>query len=240
MKATARTEPAMTTTLAKVESPPALPPLEPGDRLTRAEFERRYQRMPHLKKAELIEGVVFMPSPVRLKRHGEPHLWLMTWLGTYVAATPGACGGDNVTVRLDNDNELQPDAVLFLDPARGGQARISPDDFLEGAPEWVAEIASSSVSYDLGAKMHVYRRHGVREYVVWRVLDQAVDWFVLHDGEYRHHTATPAGVLCSTVFPGLWLDVPALLRGEPRQVLATLQAGLATTEHRAFADCWPC
>ena len=126
-----------------------IPPLEAGDRLSRAEFERRYEAMPELKKAELIEGVVYMPSPVRLRRHGRPHFDLITWLGTYKAATPGVIGADNASARLDLDNEPQPDAVLFIDPAKGGQARISPDDYVEGAPELVAEVASSSVSYDL-------------------------------------------------------------------------------------------
>src|SRR5215472_16033211 len=140
-------------------------PLEPGDRLTRPEFERRYDAMPHLRKAELIEGVVHMPSPVRYRRHGRPHALLMGWLIHYEAATPGVETADNSTARLDLDNEPQPDAVLLIDPARGGQARISADDYIENAPELVAEVASSSVSIDLTTKLHVYRRNGVREYV---------------------------------------------------------------------------
>ena len=156
-------------------SPEPTPPLEPGDRLTRPEFERRYDAMPHLRKAELIEGVVHMPSPVRYRRHGRPHALLMGWLIHYEAATPGVETADNSTARLDLDNEPQPDAVLLIDPARGGQTRISEDDYIENAPELVAEVASSSVSIDLTTKLHVYRRNGVREYVVWRVLEQAVE-----------------------------------------------------------------
>ena len=117
--------------------PDPVPPLQNGDHLTRDEFERRYDALPHLKKAELIEGVVYMPSPVRQRRHGRPHLHVNTWLGTYEASTPGVEAGDNSTIRLDLDNEPQPDALLFIDPARGGQARISADDYLEGAPELV-------------------------------------------------------------------------------------------------------
>src|SRR5271165_685729 len=101
-----------------------IPTLNEGDHLTREEFERRYDAMPHLKKAELIEGVVYIPSPVRHRRHSQPHFRLIGWLGTYEGATPGVLGGDNGTVRLDLDNEPQPDAFLLIDPTRGGQCRI--------------------------------------------------------------------------------------------------------------------
>ncbi len=111
-------------------------PLENGDRLTRAEFERRYDAMPELKKAELIEGEVYMPSPVRHGRHSHPHTRLVNWLGNYENETPGVEAGDNGSVRLDLDNEPQPDACLIIRPERGGQARISEDDYLEGAPSW--------------------------------------------------------------------------------------------------------
>ncbi|MEW4570678.1 Uma2 family endonuclease [Tautonia sp. JC769] len=213
-----------------------LPPLENGDRLTRAEFERRYDAMPELKKAELIEGVVYMGSPVRLRNHGRPHSHLVTWLGTYEAATQGVLVADNATVRLDLDNEPQPDILLMIDPSRGGQARISDDDYIEGAPELVVEIASSSVSLDLNAKLQVYRRSNVREYLTWRVLDGAIDWRVLRDDRYELIPADDRGRLRSTVFPGLWLDPSALLRGDLTAVLAALGAGLADPEHAAFVD----
>ena len=159
-------------------------PLEPGDRLSRAEFERRYDAMPNLKKAELIEGVVYMPSPVRLHKHGSPHFDVIAWLGAYRAATPKVIGGDNASVRLDLDNMPQPDALLLIDPSCGGQATIDEDDYVESAPELVAEVASSSVSFDLHTKFEVYRRNGVREYLVWRVLDEKLDWFVLSIGKF--------------------------------------------------------
>src|SRR4051794_23132431 len=123
-------------------APQGTPPLEPGDRLTREEFEQRYEAMPKLKKAELIEGVVHMPSPVRLQQHGRPSRHLSTWMGVYEAATPGVIGADNTTARLDLDNEQQPDGLLMIDPALGGQARISPDDYVERGPELVAEISA--------------------------------------------------------------------------------------------------
>ncbi|PKO20476.1 MAG: hypothetical protein CVU38_19880 [Chloroflexi bacterium HGW-Chloroflexi-1] len=211
-----------------------VPPLEAGDRLTRAEFERRYDAMPQLKKAELIEGVVYMPSPIRHRRHGKPHAQMMTWLGLYSAATPGIDLSDNVSVRLDRVNELQPDALLRLETAAGGASRISADDYIEGPPELVVEIASSSVSYDLHAKLRVYRRHGVQEYLAWRVQDQGIDWFRLEGGQYVALTADEDRIVRSRVFPGLWLDVPALLAGDLAAVLAVLNQGLATAEHAAF------
>src|SRR5262249_19824990 len=140
--------------------PPMIPilPLEPGDHLTRDEFERRYDAMPELKKAELIEGVVYMPSPVRVDRHGSPHANLVGWLVVSGAATPGLKSASAATIRLDEMNEPQPDALLMIEPARGGQARISDDNYVENAPELVAEIAASSASYDLHTKLDVYQR----------------------------------------------------------------------------------
>ncbi|MBL8796992.1 MAG: Uma2 family endonuclease [Planctomycetia bacterium] len=211
-----------------------VPPLEPGDRLTRAEFERRYAAMPNLRKAELIEGVVHVPSPTRFRRHGRPHGHISTWLGVYEAATPGVEFGSESTSRLDLDNEPQPDGLLIILPECGGQARISEDDYIEGAPELVAEIAASSVSIDLNAKLNVYRRNGVREYVVWRVLESAVDWFVLRDEQFEKQAPAADGLLRSTVFPGLWLDPAALVRGDLARVLAVVQQGLATPEHAEF------
>src|SRR5262245_37617256 len=145
---------------AQPTAPDPVPTLENGDRLSRTEFERRYDAMPGLKKAELIEGEVYVGSPVRHRQHGIPHSQIHGWLSVYVAGTPGVEAGDNGSIRLDLDNEPQPDAYLMTVPERGGQAKISDDDYIEGAPELVAEIAASSVSYDLGKKQHVYRRNG--------------------------------------------------------------------------------
>lgn len=212
-----------------------IPPLEPGDRLTRDEFERRYEAIPEVKKAELIEGIVYMPSSVRLYRHGQPHSHLVTCFGYYHAATPGTGAADNATARLDLDNEPQPDAMLYILPDHGGQARVSEDDYLEGAPELVAEIASSSVSFDLHTKKKVYRRCGVREYVVWRVLEGEIDWFALEAGEYKPLPPEADGRLKSRFFPGLWLDPAALVSGDLAAALAAalaaVLAGLASPEH---------
>ena len=164
-----------------------------------------------------------MPSPVRHKRHSRPHNHLSTWLGYFEASTPGTEAGDNGSIRLDLDNEPQPDAYLIIDPKCGGQVRFSDDDYVEGVPELVAEVASSTVSYDLGRKLHVYRRNGVREYVVW-VLDNEVDWFVLREGRFEAMARDADGIFRSTVYPGLWLDpggAPAWRPGSSSCRLAT-------------------
>ena len=211
----------------------SMPELQPGDRLTRAEFERRYQAMPHLKKAELIEGVVHIPSPVNDASHGGPHADIMGWLAVYRAFTPGVRAGDNSTIRLDLANEPQPDAHLRILPAHGGQTR-DEDGYIGGAPELVFEVAASSVSYDLHDKQPVYRRNAVREFVVWRTLDGEIDWFVLVEERFVRQHPGPGGILKSQVFPGLWLDPDALRRGDLRRVLEVLHQGLSTPEHEAF------
>ena len=141
---------------------------------------------------------------------------------------------DNSTVRLDLDNEPQPDAALLIDPGAGGQARLSDDDYIEGAPELIAEVASSSASYDLHDKLHVYRRNGVREYLVWRTLEHRIDWFELADGAYRPLQPDADGVIHSRVFPGLRLALDAMLRGDLATVLRALQRGLEENAHQVF------
>lgn len=216
------------------QHPRIIPLLENGDLLSRAEFERRYQAMPYVKKAELIEGIVYMASPLRFQSHAEPHANLIGWLWSYKIATPGVRLGDNPTVRLDFDNEPQPDAVLLIDPNCGGQSRLSHDGYIEGAPELVIEIAASSASIDLRDKKRVYRRNGVKEYIVWQVIEERIDWFFLQDGEYISQTSDAEEIIRSQVFPGLWLSVSALLNGNMLEVIATLQTGLATAEHQQF------
>jgi len=211
-----------------------IPPLENGDKLTRWEFERRYQAMPHLKKAELIEGIVYMASPLRFESHAEPHGNIIGWLALYKAATPGVRLGDNATVRLDIDNEPQPDALLRIE--KGGQSIISQDDYVEGAPELIVEIAASSASYDVHQKLNVYRRNQVQEYLVWRFYEQEFDWFRLQAGEYIKLEPDSDGIIRSQIFPGLWLDKNALLMGDLGKVLVILQRGLETAEHRDFVN----
>ena len=175
-----------------------------------------------------------MSLPVRARSHGEPHAHIMTWLGVYCAATPGVHLADNATVRLDLDNEPQPDALLRLEPDTGGRSSITTDDYIEGAPELIVEVAASSAAYDLHDKLQVYRRNGVREYLVWQVYDRRLDWFQWTEGGYTALAPDTSGVIHSRVFPGLQLAVPALLQGDMAQVLAVLQKGLGTPEHRTF------
>jgi Uma2 family endonuclease len=218
-----------------VESEAAtLPLLESGDHLTRDEFERRYDAMPDLKKAELIEGIVYMASPVRMIRHGRPHVHVSVWLGTYEAHTPGVLTGDNVSIRLVGDEMPQPDAVLMIERARGGQAIISADDYIEGGPELVVEVAASTASIDLNAKLRVYRRNNVREYLVWRVIDRAIDWFELVEGEYKRLEPGADGITRSKMFPGLWLDPAALVGANLPRVLEVLNQGIGDAAHAAF------
>jgi Uma2 family endonuclease len=209
------------------------PPLESGDRLTRAEFERRYEATPEKFKAELIEGVVYVASPVRVF-HGTPHADLITWLGVYRMATPGVSAADNTTIRLDLDNELQPDALLRIEV--GGRSTISEDGYIEGAPELVAEIATSSAAIDLGAKQNAYRRNGVKEYLVWQTFENRFSWFRLQAEEFVLIEPDTDGLIRSSVFPGLWLNVSALLEGRMTEVMNSLQAGMADPSHQAFVQ----
>ncbi len=214
---------------------PVLPPLENGDRLTRDEFERRWEAMPHVTKAELIEGVVYMPAAaVSHDFHGAPHVRLTAVLANYWAATPGLTAGDNGSLRLDLPNMPQPDLYLMILPEYGGQARVADDGYVVGGPELIAEISASTVTYDLHDKMEVYRRNGVREYVIWRTYDVDLDYFALRDGRYEPLPPDGDGVYRSCVFPGLWVDGPRLLAGDLAGVLRTLNLGLATPEHAAF------
>jgi Uma2 family endonuclease len=211
-----------------------LPPLTNGDHLTQAEFLRRYSAMPDLHNAELVEGVVYTPSPVTHKHHGAPHFALITWLGLYQVHTPGIEGGDNSTLRLDDRNAPQPDSFLVILPTHGGQVRFDADGYIIGAPELVAEVAATSAAIDLNAKKTAYLRNGVREYIVWRVFDRTIDWFVARDGRFDRLSPGEGGRLESRVLPGLWLDPDALIGGDRMSVDRVARQGIATPEHAAF------
>ena len=219
-------------TVEKKKVPP--PPLKHGEKLTRDEFERRYEAMPHLKKAELIEGVVYMPSPVRTDIHSDPHARIMTWLGVYWTATPGVQCADNATVHLDPGNETQPDALLRID--EGGTSLLNDTGYIEGAPELIVEIAGTSADYDLHEKLEAYLRNGVAEYIVWQTQEGRLDWFRLGNEEYVPMSPDAEGLIESQTFPGLRLAVNALMGGDLATVLSELQKGLETDEHAAFVS----
>jgi hypothetical protein len=219
---------------------PALPaapilPLETGDCMNRAEFRRRSDAMPHLERVELIEGIVFMgAAAVRYVQHGGPHQLLIGWLDRYVEDVPGLQGGINSSVGLDDSNEPQPDALLMLPPAMS-KAVLTADGYLEGSPEFVAEISASTTSIDSHLKLQAYRRNGIREYLIWRVLDRQIDWFTLEREQYVKLPLDKDGIIRSRVFPGLWLDVEALVSQRRKRVYAVLKQGKASPEFAAFA-----
>ncbi|MDB6138388.1 MAG: hypothetical protein JWO94_1460 [Verrucomicrobiaceae bacterium] len=226
----------MSTRLASSTCFDQSPRLENGDQLTATEFLRRYDAMPEVKKAELINGIVYMASPVRLDQHGEPDNVVQGWLYIYVVGTRGVKAASNSTVRLSADDVPQPDVLLRILPENGGQSRLDKKGHLRGAPELAVEVAASSASIDTRQKLHTYRRAGVREYVVWRTQDRALDWWKLEEDNYVPLLPDAAGVVRSEIFPGLWLNVPALLAGDDTALVATLQQGIASAEHGAFVQ----
>lgn len=204
---------------------PAILWLESGDHLPREEFHRRYCARRDIQKAELVEGVVYVASPVRFNAHGEPHANIIAWLSVYRTRVPGVRLGDNATVFLDAANEVQPDAFLWREVPGG--PRLTEDDYVEGAPQLVIEIAASSVSYDLHEKLQAYQRNGVHEYIVWRVQEVMIDWFRLRGGEYVWIEPDDNGMIESDTFLGLRLSVPKLLAGDLPGVLAEVHAPTA-------------
>jgi Uma2 family endonuclease len=210
-----------------------VPTLVAGDRLTRDEFLRRWEAMPNVKLAELIGGVVYMPSPLS-REHSVPDSRVDNWLGHYAAYTPGCEVGSNGTWLMREDSP-QPDIYLRLLPEYGGQSATA-GIYPQGAPEFLAEICLSSTERDLHEKFDLYQEAGVREYLVFLVPEQEVRWHRLIDGVFRVVAAEADGVLRSAVFPGLWLDAGALLAGDMAQVFTVLTKGLNTSEHGEFAE----
>jgi Uma2 family endonuclease len=210
-----------------------IPPLRNGDRLSSAEFERRYEAMTDLKKAELVEGIVYVHHST-CDPHGQAHSALALWLGLYRLGTPHLISSVLGSIRLDLDNQFQPDVHLRIASGCGGRAAVGDGRIVEGPPELVGEVAFNYASYDLHSKLQVYRRKGVLEYVVWRLEDGAIDWFVSREGRFDRLRLHPDGLYRSEVFPGLWLNPGALLRGDLRAVSRAVRDGLASPEHEAF------
>jgi len=210
-----------------------VPPLVAGDRLTREEFMRRWEAQPKIKFAELIGGIVYMPSPLSFD-HGDTDQDTATWLGVYKAATSGTAGGINTTTYL-LDDAPQPDLNLRILPECGCWSRAE-GLYLGGRPELLAEICRSSISYDLHQKLDLYEAAGLREYFAILLFEKGIRWHVLVDGKYQLMAPGEDGVWRSRIFPGLWLDGQALLAGNLTQVLAKLQEGLRSPEHLAFVE----
>jgi Uma2 family endonuclease len=206
-------------------------PLYSGDRMTQAEFHRRYDAYPDDVKFELIGGIVYMASPLR-RAHGRWHLQLGALLEEYAAATPGVEALDNTTIILGDESEPQPDLVLRVLSEYGGRSRETEDDYVIGPPELIVEVAHSTRAIDMHKKRLDYRRAGVREYLVVCVEERELKWFQFRPAAKL--APDPNGVYHSHVFPGLWLDGPALLAGTRRRLLATLRRGLASPQHAAF------
>jgi len=205
--------------------------LSAGDTLTWQEFERRWDATPEVKFAELIGGKVYMPSPLSVW-HGEEVSVAIYWVAHYAAHTPGCKALANPTCRMLGDAP-QPDVCLRIEENCGGHSRVQ-DNFLHGAPELVVEVCLSSAAYDLHEKKDLYEQAGVGELVALLLHEQEVRWYRLEAGRYALLKPTTKGVFHSVVFPGLWLNVPALLKGDVLALRATLERGLATPEHGEF------
>jgi hypothetical protein len=208
-----------------------VPALESGDLLDREEFERRYAARPDDRKCELIEGIVYVASPVRVP-HGRYTSLLDWWLGVYAEATPGVESLIDTTLRLGPRDEPQPDLALRL--VRGGTSRVDEEEYVVGPVELAVEVAHSSVALDLHAKKRCYARHGCAEYLVALVEEEEVRWFG-REGDVFVPLAAAGGQVESRVFPGLRLDPRALFTSDRAALGACLRAGLATPEHAAFA-----
>ena len=221
-------------TQSKNYSFPAIPLLENGDRLTREEFHRRYEAMPENVKAELIKGIVYFRTKTKVS-HGEANAAIVGLIGLYSINSPGTSFVNHPTLIFDGKNECQPDAVLRIDETNGGKSWINDDDYLEGSPELIVEISSSTASYDLHDKLEIYEKKGVQEYIVWRVLDHQIDWFSLENGKYERLAPNKQGIIESKVFAGLRLNLKAMLEDDLRRVLADLQKGLQSKKYKEFS-----
>jgi hypothetical protein len=207
-----------------------------GDRLSRDEFERRYDAMPDLKKAVLIEGVVYL-----MPEHGHYHLGearakLIGWMGQYEYRIQGIEGSCNGSIRMEPESMAQPDVTLFLLPENGGRVLISDDDYLEGGPELVAHVVASRASYPRHANLSLYRRNGIRECLFWSVLDRDIEWLALREHGYDALREHEDGILRSEVSPGLWLDPDALIEDDCPALIDVIRRGLDTPEYTAFVE----
>ena len=226
---------AVETAPAKKEALPiASPlPLENGDALSSGEFLRRYRAMPRLKKAELVEGIVYMGSPVS-RQHAKPDGIIQMWAAYFASHTPVVEHLTNATVILDAENTIQPDALLRLDPRHGGRTRVTEDHLISGPPELVVEVAASSASIDLHDKLRACQRNLVPEYLVWLVAENEFKWFALQEERYKELAPDSQGLFTSRTFSTLVLPIKALLAFDSAAVIAALEQRIKSPAHAEF------
>jgi hypothetical protein len=226
---------ARVTPSVEIDAPPLLCN---GDRMNQREFHWRYEAYPDNVKFELVGGVVYlasgvdyMASPLR-RPHGKYHLKFSHLLSVYEDATTGVDASDNATQILGEESEPQPDLTLRILPEYRGQSRVTDDEYYEGPPELIAEIAHSSRAVDMNQKRQDYEQSGVLEYLVLCVEERELHWF----GFATKKMIRPdrQGVARSNVFPGLWINVPALMERDGRRLIETMQKGLSSRAHAAF------
>ena len=210
-----------------------IPPLRDGERLDQKTFHERYEAMPRGTRAELIDGVVFLHRPVG-PPHGRATKLARAWLYHYQENTPGVESLDDVSTDLGPKSEVQPDAMLRILTECGGKT-VTDRNYVHGEPELVVEVSHATRSIDLGVKLRDYERAGVLEYLVRTIEPDEVIWHVRREGRLVRVPADPDGLYRSRVFPGLWLDSAALVRGDMPAILRVLDQGIASPEHAAFA-----
>ncbi len=203
-----------------------------GQRLDQPTFHAIYEAMPPNTRAELIDGVVYMPSPVGMS-HGMAHIPILVWLAYYKEKTPGVQVMDNATTILGWKSEPQPDGLLRIMPECGGRT-WDKGEYVHGAPELIVEVAKTSRYVDLGPKLDDYQQAGVLEYVVHAMDPDEIFWFGQEQGVLVQRPIGNDGFYHSTVFPGLWLDPQALLTENTQRLRTVLDLGCATPEHAAF------
>ncbi|MBI3681510.1 MAG: Uma2 family endonuclease [Acidobacteria bacterium] len=202
-----------------------------GQRMDREEFLRVWEQLPDIKHAELIDGVVYVSSPIS-RDHGTFQLLVGYWLSQYAASTP-VCevGGESTWMMLES--APQPDVYLYLLPEFGGQSGYTPP-YSEGAPELAVEICVSSTDYDFGPKLALYQRAGVKEYITVETFAKRITWRVLIEGSYVPIQPDADRILRSRTFPGLWLDETAFRTRDRAGLTACLQRGVVDAAHAAF------
>lgn len=221
----------MSATADTIQRAKSRPELHNGDKMTQAEFHRIYSQMDESVRAELIGGIVYMASPLKLS-HGQHHTFLAMLTSFYCGETPGTDTGDSVTTILGEESEPQPDLFVRILPEHGGQSRTTEDNYVEGAPELIIEVADSSVSLDLHSKRRDYIQAGVPEYLVLNVKEGRLHWFDLRTDQARKPDAD--GICRMAMFPGLWIHEAAVCQRDHATGVAALQAGLKSDAHAAF------